>query len=526
MHNMNNRDRNSIWLCLYFPNLPVEIFCRDQDNPRPVVILERHRIIAMNREARQLGIEYGSGMNTAYALGGQVQCFERNEAKEQAALAYLAQWAYQFTPAVSIRSPHALLLDVTGCLTLFKGLARLKARITKGLMKLGFQADTGVNGTPMAALCAARAGLPDHECLDNNGDSQRHQSIRASLAPAPLDALDIRGDADRKIIESFRQMGISTVGQLLELPLDGLNRRFGVFFTDYLLRLTGERPDPRRFIDSRPDFFSELTFLSDVTQVESLVFPLKRLLGELQAFLRGRQLLVSRFRVRLSHRHHRHREFTVYLANPENDAQLFLALAQLRLEQVNDMPEVDAISLAARHFVETGTEPGSASGDLFHGTGFQQQHGQTHSPVQNRAEAAKATRLLNMLTARLGRNACFTLSPADDHRPEKAWQPVRLEDRKARSGSGHETNPRPVYLLPVPKPLISHDNRYQGRHIRLPGLSGQLELLQGPERIEFGWWDEGGVRRDYYIARHASGALYWIFRNLDDRQWFLHGIFS
>lgn len=484
-----------MWFCLHFPQLPIEVFDREKDNTRPVVILERQKVAFMNPAASGMGICEGNNMNTAYTISEQVVSFERNEEKELDTLSHLAQWAYQFTPNVSVKAPHSLLLDVEGCLRLFGGIESLKQKIQCGLTKLGFKAVIGVNGTPLSALCFAES-----DGKDNTGD------VTASLAPVPVHYLRV----DEDIIETLHRMGIVTVKQLLDLPVDGLNRRFGVFFTDYLQRLTGEIPDPRKFVSDKPRFVSGITFLSDITNIESLIFPMKRLIGELQDFLRGRQLLINQFSFTLSHRSHPSRSFSVYLTNPENDAAMFLMLSQLQLEKINDMPEVDHISLSATAFFEAETGPG----DLFHGTRFKQKDGRIHS----KAGEARAARLLNMLTARLGRQACFGLSLADDHRPERAWKPVQLAYKDYWTPDEAEPNARPMYLLPTPKQLKCEDGA--------PSMSGRLELLQGPERIDFGWWDNQNIARDYYIARHECGALYWVYWNLDDSSWYLHGIFS
>jgi protein ImuB len=54
-----------------------------------------------------------------------------------------------------------------------------------------------------------------------------------------------------------------------------------------------------------------------------------------------------------------------------------------------------------------------------------------------------------------------------------------------------------------------------------------LTLVTGPERIQSGWWDGGDVARDYYIARTADGAQWWIFRECaPQRRWFVHGCFA
>jgi protein ImuB len=75
-----------------------------------------------------------------------------------------------------------------------------------------------------------------------------------------------------------------------------------------------------------------------------------------------------------------------------------------------------------------------------------------------------------------------------------------------------------VWLLAMPQPLAGGEQpRYEGR----------LEIEDGPERIESGWWDGHDVRRDYYVARTPAGTRLWIFR---ERRagggWFLHGVFG
>jgi len=61
----------------------------------------------------------------------------------------------------------------------------------------------------------------------------------------------------------------------------------------------------------------------------------------------------------------------------------------------------------------------------------------------------------------------------------------------------------------------------------LPKTGAPLTLLDGPERVETGWWDDFDVKRDYFVARDASGAKLWLFRERSGRKgWFLHGIFA
>lgn len=77
---------------------------------------------------------------------------------------------------------------------------------------------------------------------------------------------------------------------------------------------------------------------------------------------------------------------------------------------------------------------------------------------------------------------------------------------------------RPLWMLPVPIRL----REAQGR----PVFQGALQISRGPERIETGWWDGGDVRRDYYVAQNQRGVQLWIYRDLRETRWYLHGLFG
>lgn len=494
----------SLWLCLHFPHLPLEIFTRgtaSEKAQRPVVILERQRVAFLNQAAIDTGIQIGSSMDTAYSLSSSVTSMYRDEKKEIAAINYLAHWCYQFTPTVCVKTcvknGSNLLLEIGGCLKLFGGLISIRQRITHGLQSLGYHCQMAACPTPLGALLLAKA---------NADDTDLSQSIEASVQQIPI----VYMETDKTILTSLHSMGIRRMGELFALPISGLGRRFGREFMDYLYRLTGSKADPQQCVQPAVEFFSEIHFLSDVTNSQSLIFPMKRLLAELTDFLSCRQLTIDKFVWQLKHRSHPAQSITVYMANPENNRAMFLALTQLQLEQFQGMPEIDSLALIAKRLSPATLQ----AANLFHGIGFRQQDGRIH----NEGSQEEHTLLLNTLRARLGPGTCFGLSLANDHRPEKAWKRVRLDHKEYWHPDEKESNnPRPLYLL-SPARLL-RENRGS------PLLHGQLELLQGPERIDFGWWDKN-TPRDYYIARHNSGALYWVFNHLITGKWYLHGIFS
>lgn len=507
---MSEQQRKQLWLCIHLPRLPLEVFTRGMspdETDTPVVIHVRQRVAFLNRAAMETGIQIGSSMDTAYTLSARVTSVARDEEKEARALRQLADWSYQFSPVISIKTVNSLLLEVGGCLKLFRGLGNLKCSVQQGLDQLGYQCQLADSPTPLGALLLAKAAcLPD--CADT-------EFATAGFSKVPVSCME----ANEKIIQALHSMGIQNMGQLLALPMSGLGKRYGKEFMDYLYRLTGTKADPQINISPAPTFFSEVHFLTDVTNMQSLQFPMKRLLSEFSSFLTSRQLAVDKFIWQFKHRSHEPTKMLLYIANPENNQQMFFALTQLQLEQFNGLPEVDNLALIATEFSAAQLQ----TDDLFRGNSFEL----VDEPIQKPGVLKEGNLLLNTFRARLGPQTCFGLSMANDHRPEKAWKLMRFNQKDYWYPENDEITPlRPTYLLSTPKRLP--EKSVSGRLTSgkpAASLPAKLELLQGPERIDYGWWDQDSPR-DYFVARHHCGALYWVFNHLDDGGWYLHGIFG
>jgi protein ImuB len=504
---MSQQQRKHLWLCIHLPWLPLEVFTRSMspgEADTPVVIHVRQRVAFLNQAAMEAGIQIGSSMDTAYTLSARVISVARDESKEARALRQLADWSYQFSPVISIKTENSLLLEIGGCLKLFQGLGNLKRCVQQGLDQLGYQCQLAHSPTPLGALLVAKATL--------KGDSLKGAD---ALSKAPVSCME----AHEKIIQSLHSMGIKNMAQLLALPMSGLGKRFGKEFMDYLYRLTGTREDPQINISPAPTFFSEVHFLTDVTNMQSLLFPMKRLLSEFSSFLTSRQLAIDKFTWRFNHRNHEPMKMLLYIASPENNQQMFLALTQLQLEQFKGLAEVDNLALIATEFSPAQLQ----TDDLFRGNSF----GLIDEPTTKSELFKEGNLLLNTFRARLGPQTCFGLSMANDHRPEKAWKLIRFNQKDYWHPKHGEINtPRPTYLLSTPerlydKPASLHRESGNPASSRPP----KIELLQGPERIDYGWWDQDSPR-DYFVARHHSGTLYWIFNQLDNGAWYLHGIFG
>jgi protein ImuB len=145
--------------------------------------------------------------------------------------------------------------------------------------------------------------------------------------------------------------------------------------------------------------------------------------------------------------------------------------------------------------------------------------------MDRRQSGAGVPQLIERLRARLGTEAVYGLCLVPEHRPESAWcvaEPAlpaatRNRRRGPKPESANQIPGRPLWLLVEPQ-LLDGDQ---------PCFEGMLELEQGPERIESGWWDGRDVQRDYYVARNPAGVRLWVFRERrTPRRWFLHGVFG
>lgn len=485
-----------LWLAVHLPRLPLEVFRRGIEVSAPTVVStggNRPGILLADSAAAHGGAGPGMTLTAAYALVPDLNVLARDEALELQALEGLALWGEQFTPALCLAPPHALLLEIGGCLKLFGGLEALADRVRAGLVALGFDAHLACAPTPAGALMLARNGLETF-VVDR-------EAMRTRLARLPVERLD----AAPATIAALERLGLRTVGEVARLPRDGLARRFGRDLLDHLDRAFGHRPDPRAPFVPPPRFSNRLVPPVPVPDVEPLLFGLKRLVLEFAGFLAGRQAGVTRFAVVLEHEDHPPTRTRVELSMPSRDGAHLAALLRERLSRIALPQAVAAFGLECEETMQLA--PGNFS--------FFTERGRS---AEDRAA------LVERLRARLGREAVHGIALVPDHRPELAW-------REAEPGTP-QAQPlpatRPLWLLATPRALLTDDAG--------PRLDGPLVLAAGPERIESGWWDGSDVQRDYFVAANPEGARFWIYRHRVARDepdaraardaWFLHGIFA
>jgi protein ImuB len=482
-----------LWACLHFPDLSLQLLQRGAAFAGPLVVGSRGNrpsVVSCNSAARELGVAAGMKMSAAIALAPDLIERQRDAAAEHQALERIAAWSGQFTPAVSLSAPDAVLLELAGSLRLFGGLRPLLLRLSEGLSELGYAAAIAAAPTPGAARLLARSGLSvsvtDAAALDQ------------AVGGLPLALLDLPADT----LQMLSAMDVHTLEACLALPRDGLARRFGQGLLDALDRTLGRLPDPQKAYVPPARYKARLVLPAPVGETEPLLFAAKRMLLELTGALCMQQAGVTRLKLTLHHEDRRPTVVTLGFSSPSRDPQRILRLLRERLARVELPERVEAIQLDS----EEARPLQSRNLSLF--------------PEDNAPEEERWS-LIDHLRARLGVDAVYSVVSHPDHRPESAWRACEPGSGESAAASyrGNALAERPLWLLDQPRCLHLQEEA--------PVLDGPLTLLAGPERIEGGWWDGRDVARDYFVAADVQGRRFWIFRDRQDaRRWFLQGIFA
>ncbi len=465
----------SLWIYLHFPRLQLDtLFGDNQEQPVVIVESQRGRIIQYNDIAEQQGIKPNMGLGSAASLCRGLQVHPYHPKTELNKLQEIAQWLYLITSDIVLMPNKGLLLRATPMLSLYEGLQNYWHKVTShlGTLKLTFQFGCGFS--PFAAKLMALSG--------SNQLSENGEFIQQSLSLVPLTLTDL----STVTVDKLQRVGVSTLQDLLELPLQDIARRFDIDLVNYVGRLTGQFKHPVDFYHPTESFQVYLELLFELENVQWVEKPLAKLLRQLETFLKLRDKVAFELCLTLHQRDKQEQHLQLTSAQGDYLSERWQQLASLSLESLTLNGPVIGLTLRV---IRQG-EPISSACDLFAG-----QKGQMNN-----------LELLSLLQAKLGKSAVLKPDIACDPRPEKACQ-YRPADEPDITISAIPHLLRPAMQLPAPIPLQE-----------------QVALVHGPERIVSGWWDGDEIMRDYYIAHTKQGRWLWVFRD-QHKHWFLHGYF-
>jgi len=483
---------------VFIPLLPLESLRPRWSEPGPYAVIDKGVVVAMSREAACEGVRLGMRNGGVAAIAPEALILEREVEKESAALDAIATALMQFTPEITHQADHSLLLDVSASLTLFDGPRALCGRVMRSIETLGFTAQLGAAPTAEGAWLLARSPRMKGLASRRRVLSMKSLHHRLNLLPCGL------VPAAAPFHDWLTDIGAKRIGALRKLPRAGLLRRTNKDLVAALDRAYGELPEMFEWIKPPLHFSARVETCDRIENADALLHGAARLILQLVGWLTSLQQTVRVLTLYLEHERGRAAvppmELEVALAEPVWHEEHLIRLLKERLAKTELERPVIALRLEAVK-IEPMLPPNES---LF------------PEPGGTPADYARA---IELVSARIGAENVLAPAYMDDYRPEVCnyWAPVTAKPGKAPQSQILEG--RPFWMLAKPLKLLLRDER--------PFYMSALKILEGPERLEAGWWNDDTAARDYYVAQAADNTCYWIYRErVPDAPWYLHGMYA
>lgn len=473
--------------------------------------------------ARRLGLRPGMTLGQAQAIAPHLRAIEREQPRERALLHQLAAWAMRFSPVVEPVEPDTLLLDVTGCARLFRGEANIARQAVAGLARQGIGAQAAIADTVGGAYALAYCGTgfqpvllaqASHLCtLQPAYIVVPAGQTSAYIAPLPPAALRIEPRTSDRLLD----LGVRTVGDLLMLPRSSLPSRFGQHLVLRIQQALGEVFEGIAVHRPEDPPAARVVFETALQDLRAIQAALSDLLQTVLDEVLRAEAVIRKLDCVLYCENAAPVMISIGLSRGSRSRRHIWELIEKRLERVDLSAGICAIVLTARE-----TSPWrAAQGDLY----------EPRSPQADE----DIGRLIDRVANRLGYGAVLRPRLIDDHQPEMAFRYVCVAEAGLGVKEGAEGenerdrgNARPLQLLSRPAAIrviaLAPDGPPTWMSFR--GREHVIARASGPERIETAWWRGGDVRRDYFRVTSESGEQFWVFRELNERGWYLHGMFA
>jgi protein ImuB len=316
----------------------------------------------------------------------------------------------------------------------------------------------------------------------------------------PLDRLAI----EPAVLDALRKLGIDTIGRFIDLPIEGIEQRFGPEVARLHRFASGELRLPLQPEKPLPPVVQRLALDHPETGAARLMLVVEQLMPPLLEMLADRCQALTEVTVGFRFERMGDHVETVRPAEPTLSAARLLELIRLRLEAVRRLPEgVVEVMLASR-----GVRAARRQLELF--------------AERPRRDLAAANRALARIRAAFGDDTVTRARLREGHLPEGSFTWDAIDKLAAAQPRETDTSRMVRRIFNPPVPLPSRPRREPDGWM-LRGLKqGPVERVLGPYIVSGGWWNRT-VHREYHFAETRKGELLWVYYDRARRRWFLHG---
>ena len=218
----NMRERQILHVTVPTLATAAELQAHPQYSGKPVVVVGQGRramVLGVSPAAAALGARPAMPDWEARQRCPEAVLIVAKRANAAPLLRQVTSICLRYTPLVGAVALDEVCLDVTGSLRLFGNGARIATRLVNEIRdETGLDAQVGVSHNRLLARIAAHQAPPGRFVEIGAGEAS---DLLASLPVGALHMLDVAG------INWLAQAGVRRLGELCELPLPFLERRFG-----------------------------------------------------------------------------------------------------------------------------------------------------------------------------------------------------------------------------------------------------------------------------------------------------------
>lgn len=495
---------------------------------KPVAILAGAppltKVFAVNREARNLGVETGMTKVQAEAFKGIVWRW-RSPSQEATAYAALLDCAWTISPRVEDGAKperrdfsDTAVLDIAGCEKLFGSPEKIAHDLTRVASEVGFETNVAVAGNPLAAVCAAQ-GFAGVTVIPAGEDGARIGSLSLEALRIPFE-----------FAETLKRWGKNTCAEFAALPQVAIVERLGQQGLHWWRLARGADDQPLIAKEFPSNFEEHMDLDSPVELLEPLLFVLNRLLEQLCVRLRMHILAIGEIKVTLTLERSDSRKKepilhtrTIRLPVPARDSKLLLKLLQLDLEKHPPSLPVTVVRMLA-----IPVKPPAQQLGLF----------LPLSPDPGRLEVTLA-RIQNTV----GENRVGVPVLLDTHSPN-AFQQNRfvLTEMKEKRRVTERQTTAAMRIFRPPLPATVDFQEGKPAFLGCEGTRRRILAFAGPWRTKGNWWSETKWARDEWDIKvrlcrqrvqpessresEEETTLYRVYKDLRAKRWFVEGIYD
>ncbi|MCB0358846.1 MAG: DNA polymerase Y family protein [Bdellovibrionales bacterium] len=527
---------SSTYLSLFLPTWSTDLLRRhvaktthQQTARTPIILFVEHRgqqfVARVSKEARALGISPFMTLAHARACAPTATIAPFRAADDLKSLLALGRWAERFSPLTAVDPPeltdpalgldlrhNGLVIDITGSKRLFGSFQAIAEQLDQRLRSLQIAARIAITPTQGAGWAFSRYG-PHRICRVDR------ESLRTALAPLPIQALRL----DDVLCEELHAVGITCMQHLLAIPPRELAARFGEPLTTRIQQVLGLCAEPLHPIRTTVPIWSQFSFDSPITRLESIHLALQRLIESVMEQLRAQQKQARSLTVTFHGNDTSTITKHITLHVPTADGTAFWRLLRPRLESLRTTGGgIEALTLTVKR--------------------SEYRHPHHLSLLEGHASNQSTTRaigeLIDTLTAQLGEQRILRGTRRASHIPERSFQldiasPDDLQRTPASRTPPLPTRERPSTLFSTPQAItaLSLLPDHPPERLQWNGETFLINHGLGPERIAHEWWRgpapaAAHTYRDYFTVQTQDGTWLWVYREAASQRWFLHGIWS